>query len=192
MYNSGVTDGSKDVVDTVGGSTWYGSVQDGSAGITLEGGSGAPFVGSDSGGADGAATTSTAAMVNGNTLFTIANGPIEIISLLSICQTPNDATASTLQYQSASTLGALTQTISGASATLASAVAGSSVVWQGTALATAPVVNANGAGIIATNGGIFVPAGTIKVVIGVGSTTGTWKHYIRYRPFGANVTVTGT
>lgn len=192
MYNSGVTDGSKDVVDTVGGSTWYGSVQDGSAGITLEGGSGAPFTGSDSGGADGAAVTSTTAMVNGNTIFTIANGPIEILSLLSICQTANDATASTLQYQSAGTLGTTTATISGASATLANAAIGTSVSWQGTALATAPVINANGANIVATPGGIVVPAGTLKLVIGVGSTTGTWKHYIRYRPFGASVTVTGT
>lgn len=192
MYNATVTDGSKDIVDTVGGSTWYGNVEDGAAGVTLEGGSGAPFVGSDSGGADGSATTATAVIVNGNTLFTIAGGPIEILTLFSICQTANDATASTLQYQSAGTLGTTTQTISGASATLASAAIGTNVSWQGTALATAPVINANGANIVATNGGIIVPAGTIKAVVGVGSTTGTWKHYIRFRPLGAAVTVVGT
>lgn len=137
-----------------------------------------------------AVETSAAVMVNGLALFNIAGDPIEIIDLLSICQTANDGTASTLQYQSAGTLGATTQTISGASAVLTSAAIGTSVIMQGTALSTAPTVNANGAGIRATADAIIVPAGSIKAVIGTGSTTGTWKHYLRYRPLGPNAVVT--
>lgn len=193
MYNSGTTDGSKDIIDTVTGSTWYAKINDGAAGFTYEGGSASAFAKSDAAAlltiADNSATSATAAMVNGNTLFTVVGGPIEILSLVSICQTANDGTASTLQYQSAGTLGTTTQTISGASASLASATAGTSVILQGTALSTAPLVNANAANITAVNGSIVVPAGTIKAVIAVGSTTGTWKHYIRYRPLVSGVTV---
>jgi len=31
--------------------------------------------------------------------------------------------------------------------------------------------------------------GTIKLVIAVGSTTGTWKHYLRYKPLSPSSTV---
>ncbi len=41
IYNSGVTDGSKNVVDTVTGSTWFASVNDAAAGQVWSGGSGA-------------------------------------------------------------------------------------------------------------------------------------------------------
>lgn len=40
MYNSGVTDYTKDVVDTVTGSTWFASFNDGAAGYAISGGSG--------------------------------------------------------------------------------------------------------------------------------------------------------
>lgn len=136
-----------------------------------------------------AVATGAAVISNGLALFTVAGGPVEIVELLSIDQTANDATASTLQYQSTGTLGATTQTISGASASLANAAIGTSVIMQGTALSTAPIVNANGAGISAVPGSIIVPAGSIKAVVGVGSTTGLWKHYLRYRPLAPGATV---
>lgn len=142
------------------------------------------------GSGEAAIVTSAAVISNGLALFTVAGGPVEIVELLSICQTADDATASTLQYQSTGTLGTTTQTISGASASLASAAIGTSVIMQGTALSTAPVVNANGAGISAVPGSIVVPAGSIKAVVGVGSTTGTWKHYVRYRPLAPGAVVT--
>lgn len=134
--------------------------------------------------------TSAALISTGLVLFNIAGGPIEITELVSICQTPNDPTASTLQYQSAGTLGATTQTITGASASLANATAGTSVIMEGTALATAPLVNANGANITAVPGSIVVPAGSIKAVVGVGPTVGTWKHYLRFKPLSVNAVVT--
>lgn len=137
-------------------------------------------------------STAAAVMVNGNTLFTIAGGPIEIVDLQSVCITADDVTASTLQYQSNPTVGSA-KTISGASGTLASATAGSTVTLNQTALSTAPdiVTAANGGVQIGANvaNKMIVQAGTIKIVIGVGSTTGTWKHYLRYRPLTSGVTV---
>jgi len=134
------------------------------------------------------AKKAAATMVNGQIMFTIAGGPIKIEALVSVCETANDATASTLQYNATPTTGAA-QTISGASASLASAVAGASVALAGTALATAALLNANGPNLIANPGTIFCPIGTIDMVIGVGSTTGTWAHYLRYKPLAAGVTV---
>lgn len=129
--------------------------------------------------------SATAVMVNGNTIFTISGGPLMIVELLSVCVTANDGTASTLQYSSTPTVGSAA-TISGASASLASATAGTTIRLSPTALSTAPVIATAAAGGVqlGTNvaNRIIVKNGTITVVIGVGSTTGTWKHYLRYKP----------
>lgn len=129
-----------------------------------------------------------ATLVNGTTIFTISGGPIEILALQAVCVTANNGTASTLQWSHDPTAGAAT-TISAASASLANAAIGASVTFQGTALSTAPTVTANGACLGATRG-VVVQAGTITTTVGVGSTTGTWKHYMAYRPLSASVTVT--
>lgn len=192
FYVSGITNLSRDIVDTVTGSTWYVEGFDGAVGGSFSGGSGQAIASDDITfivqQSAAAATTGAAIISTGLTLFTVSGGPVQITGLLSICQTANDGTASTLQYQSTGTLGTTTQTISGASASLASVAAGTSVIMQGTALSTAPVVNANGAGLGETTG-IVVPAGAIKAVVAVGSTTGTWKHYIRYTPLASGATV---
>lgn len=133
-----------------------------------------------------------ATMVNGQTVFTIAGGPILIEELLSECITANDTTASTMQWQSVPTVGSAA-TISGATASLASATAGTTIRLSPTALTTAPaiVTAANGGVQLGTNvaNRVTVQPGTLKLVIGVGSTTGTWKHYLRYRPLATQVTV---
>lgn len=191
-FNTAVT---KDVVDTVGGSTWTVQGFDGISGNTFNGGSGKTPSSAGSQIANinnlqevGIVSANTGVMVTGASIFTVAGGPILITGLVSICQTANNATASTLQYEAISTLGTLTGTISGASATLASAVAGTVVALQGIALTTAPVIGTTGVELaVATP--IVVQAGTINIVIGVGSTTGTWKHYLRYQPLQTGVTV---
>lgn len=193
MYVSGTTNGSLDVVDTITGSTWYGRVDDGSAGKTFSGGSaltwGTDDVASVTAAQEaGVVSTNTGTMVTGATIFTVAGGPIQIMGLCSICQTANNATASTLQYSTVSTLGALSGTISGATATLASAVIGTVVSLIGTALSTAPVISATGVGLMTVTP-IVVQPGTITITVGVGSTTGTWKHYLRYQPLVAGATV---
>lgn len=139
----------------------------------------------------GSAASATAVMANGNTIFTIAGGPIYILCLQSVCITVNDTTASTLQYQSVPTLGSAA-TISGASTTLAAAATGvgATVTMNGAALSTAPeVVTGAAGGVAIPGGGVIVQPGTIKIVVGVGSTTGTWKHYISYFTMAPGVTV---
>lgn len=138
------------------------------------------------------ATSATAVMVNADIVFTIAGGPIRIVDLISECISANGATASTMQWQSNPTVGSAA-TITGASASLANATAGTTVRLAPTALSTAPVVVAAASGGVqlGTNvaNNITVQPGTLKVVIGVGSTTGTWKHYITYIPLAAGVSV---
>jgi len=134
-----------------------------------------------------AATSAIKTMVNGDIIFTI-HGDIEIYNLVSECQTANDATASTLQYQAVPTVGTAT-TISGASASLANAAAGTTLVLPGDAFATAPTIYANGPALAQTARGVYCPDGTIKVIMGVGSTTGTWRHYLLYYPLEPNAYV---
>lgn len=133
-------------------------------------------------------TATPIAMVNGATAFTITGGPIEIWQLGSLCISANNGTASTLQYSADGTDGAAT-TITGASSSLASVAAGTMVVAVPGTLATAAAVYTNGVGIGATVP-IIVPAGVITIVVGVGSTTGTWRHFLRYVPLTTGVTVT--
>lgn len=138
------------------------------------------------------ATATAATMVNGTDIFNISGGPIVITELISYCITANDATASTLQWQADGTVGAATA-ITAASATLASAIAGTAVAMLFTATSTAPSIYTAGVGIsraATTAAGMLVPAGIIEMVIGVGSTTGTWRHYMRYRPLARGITVT--
>lgn len=136
----------------------------------------------------GWAVKSAAVMTNGQTIFTVTGGPILIQALVSLCVTANDATASTLQYSVTPTVGSA-QTISAASASLANAAAGASVSLIGTALTTAASVNANGPNLSMT-APLFCPAGTITMVIGTGSTTGTWQHQMYFRTLGPGITVT--
>ena len=132
--------------------------------------------------------STAATLVNAATAFTISGGPIRILTIGALCITANNGTASTLQYSADGTDGAAA-TITGASASLANAAAGAMVVAVPGTLATAAAVYANGVGIAGTVD-IIVPAGVITIVVGVGSTTGTWKHFIRYKPLAENVTVT--
>ena len=127
------------------------------------------------------AATTAKVMVTGDTIFTVGTGDILIWALASECYTANNATASTIQYSVFNPATAATQTISAASASLANAAVGVSALAQLGALTNAPVITtAAGVGSFPW-GAIRVPAGCqIKTVIGVGSTVGTWKHYIKY------------
>lgn len=150
------------------------------------------------GGVDGFGTaTSTGAhiLTNGLTVFTIAGGPIRITDLASYCIVGADAAASTLQWSADGTVGAAA-TFTGASSSLAAFAAGGIVYCNLTALATAPVITqTNGVALAgpttSTGGGIYIPAGIITMVIGgADSTTGTYKHFMRWVPLASGVTVT--
>ena len=130
-----------------------------------------------------------AVLVNGATAWTVSGGPIKILDIGCVCVTANGATASTLQYSADGTDGAAA-TITGASASLANAAAGSVVASVPGTLATAPALYANGVGIAGTVG-IIVPAGIITTVVGVGSTIGTWRQFIRYMPLTPDSVING-
>lgn len=235
IYNASVTDGSKDIVDTVTGSTWYGLISDGSAGGTFGGGSAVAWgivddsssivpaqnstantyagqvignktdaaadvlgttkslvayaKGSIDIGEKAAVSSQVGVLVNGMTLFTVAGGPILITGLVSIALTANSAVGTTLQYENITTLGTLTGTISGASASLTGIAAGTTVSMVGTALTTA--LNIGTAGVaLGQTVPILCQAGTINGVVATAGT-GTFAHYIRYKPLAPGVTVTG-
>lgn len=138
-----------------------------------------------------AVLTGAALLVTGTTVFTIAGGPIHIFSLLSICMVGSDSTAATLQWSADGTVGAAT-VFTAASASRANQAAGDMIICNFTALSTAPDLVTAGVGLgpVLTRG-VIVPAGIITSTIGSGpTTTGTYKHYLRYRPLATGVTVT--
>lgn len=136
------------------------------------------------------AKTSPAVMSNGLTVFNVT-GDVLVFAVLSECYTANGATASTLQYSSTNNTTSSTATMSGASASLANAAQGVSVIAQLGALSNSPVVTgASGIGVFPW-GAIRIPGNSsIKLVVGVGSTTGTWVHYIHWQPLEDGAIVT--
>lgn len=132
-------------------------------------------------------STTAAFMSTGLTAFNIAGGPIEILAIIAECISLNDNTASTLIFTADPTNGAATN-LCAASATLADAVAGTIVNITGT-LVDAAVISVNGTAIVQA-GGLVAAAGIIALTVGVGTTTGTWKIHMRYRPLASNAVVT--
>ncbi len=139
--------------------------------------------------------TGAALLVDGTTVFTIAGGPIKVLDLVSYVIVGGDSTAATLKWNADGTVGAATD-FTAASSALTSLAAGGIVYCNFTTLATAPVITQTAGVALAgpttsTGGGIYLPAGIIKMVIGSGPTvTATYAHYLRYRPLSTGVTVT--
>jgi len=136
------------------------------------------------------AITTPAVMTNGLTIFNVS-GDVLVFAILSECYTANGATASTLQYTSTNNTTSTTGNMSAASASLANAAIGVSVIAQLGAVSNAPTVTtASGVGVFPW-GAIRIPGNSsIKLVIGTGSTTGTWAHYIHWQPLQDGATVT--
>ena len=132
--------------------------------------------------ADKALSNSAQTLSNGATLFTIANGPIAVLELMAYCTSNENSggAATTLQWSHDPTDGAAA-VFSGASASVASAVAGTTIVLQGTALSTAPTVSINGP-VLGQTREIILQPGTITSTVASGPTTASFVHYLRYRP----------
>jgi hypothetical protein len=64
-------------------------------------------------------------------------------------------------------------------------------VLDGSALSTAPAVSATSVALAQTTRGIIFMECALKLVVATGPTTGTWVHYIRYRPLQPGAYVTG-
>lgn len=134
------------------------------------------------------ATTPPKTLADGDVLF-IVNGDIQIVALSSECYSANDATATRLTYQSYSHHGVLTS-FSGQSASLASVPAGTVVMLDNTTLNSTPTVNTSGVALGIDARGIRIPHGDIRISVSGGSSTGVWKHYIRYVALEPNASVT--
>jgi hypothetical protein len=134
--------------------------------------------------------TTAAVMTNGLAIFN-TTGDILVFALLSECYTANNATASTLQYTSTNNTTSTTGNLSGTSASLANAAIGVVVTTQLGAVTNVPTVStASGVGVFPW-GAVRIPGNsTIKLVVGTGSTTGTWAHYIHYQPLQDGALVT--
>ena len=142
----------------------------------------------------GVTVTGASILTNGMTVFTIAGGFIRITDLLSENVVDSDAAASTIQWSANGTLGAAA-TITGATTTVAAVAPGGIVNCNFTALATAPVIAADGVALqgptTSTGGSVIVPAGVITLVIGgADTTTSTWRHIMRWIPLSSSATVT--
>lgn len=135
-------------------------------------------------------TTNAAVLVNGTTIFRINGGPIIVTDLISYSTTLCDGTASTLQWSADGDVGAAT-TFTGASASLAAFAAGGAIVCSFVALSTAPIITGVTGVVLsgAVSTGVVIPAGIITTVVGVGSTTGKFLHYLRYKPMSSNSVV---
>lgn len=136
------------------------------------------------------AKTTPAVMTNGLTIFNVT-GDVLVFAILSECYTANGATASTIQYTSTNNTTTTTGNMSAASASLANAAIGVSVIAQLGAVSNAPTVTtASGVGVFPW-GAIRIPGNSsIKLVVGTGSTTGTWVHYIHWQPLEDGAIVT--
>ncbi len=129
------------------------------------------------------------------TIFTVTGGAIEILNLIAYCVTTNNSNASTLQWVYDATSGSAT-TLSAASGSLASLVAGDFVMADLTLLTTVPITLSTGISamlgptttqrLVVTN----ATGGVVQVTVATAATTGTWGHAMRYRPLGRGVTVT--
>jgi hypothetical protein len=136
-------------------------------------------------------STAAAVMSNGLVIFNVV-GDIQILSLVSECYTDNGATATTLRYNVTAS-NATSATISAASASLANLTAGYAVaLTAASGLAEVPTLSSNNAGVVLNTAsrGVRIPSGTINLTIGVGSTTGTWAHYLKYEPLQSGAYVT--
>lgn len=140
----------------------------------------------------GAVSSQVGVLSTGTTIFTIAGGPIELVYIMSMCTTGADATAATLLYTTIPT-GLSAVPISLASGSIANAPVNATITYAGTGSAAACVYNAGGTALLASTvaaSAVIIPPGVINITIGSGpTTTGTWKHFIRYRVMGPGVTV---
>jgi hypothetical protein len=138
-----------------------------------------------------ASTRAPALLVTGTTIFTITGGPIHIMELISLCMVGGDATAALLAWSADGTVGAATG-FTGNSLSRASQAAGDMIVCNFTATSTAPDLVPAGVGLASVKTrGIVVPEGIITTTVTSGPTvTGTYLHYMRYKPLHRSVTVT--
>lgn len=126
-----------------------------------------------------------AVAVNGNTLFTVTGGRVIMTAILGEQTGLNDATASTLQLSHLRTdvTTPVATVLSAATASTANATAGTMYSLPA-AVGTAMVTSTNNSAAmlgLAPEYVVLAP-GSLKLVVGVGSTTGAIKWSLFYIP----------
>ena len=138
--------------------------------------------------------TAAQLLVDGQQQFVISGGPISLHILLSQCVVGGDAQAAHIRWNFTPLVGTA-GTITGASGSLANAPAGTTVRLNSTGFATVPDIGlATDTGGVAIGANVanemIIPEGTLSLTITGGpTTTGTWRHHLRYEPLCVNVTV---
>jgi hypothetical protein len=134
--------------------------------------------------------TSAATMAQAtDTIFTVAGGPIELVSLVGVFQTVNTGAASTFAIQANATAGGATA-MSIASGSTSGAAAGTMLTLPAAA-GSGTIVTTAGAQLNLFPAALWtIPVGTIQAIVGGAGTVGTVQWYLRYRPLGPGVTVT--
>lgn len=122
--------------------------------------------------------------------FTVSGGLIYVTSLIGICTAAGDATATTLKFSAVPSVGAAND-MCGASASLASAVIGTIVSVDGTAITIAlqssgPTATGNIGGMAKC---IAVAPGTINCVTANTNGTLAFQWYLSYIPLDGGVGV---
>lgn len=131
----------------------------------------------------------TARSIGAATLANIAtsglfdvSGDVWLYDILLELKTLGVPTAETIRFNHINSANAVTGFISAASASIAAMVAGSTISAQLYAIANAPIISADGAGINPeTYGHMFIPSGTMGLALaGTPGHTGTWAAYVTY------------
>jgi hypothetical protein len=139
-----------------------------------------------------AVTGTAAGLILGTTaLFVVAGGPIIIKNIFGLCTLANNTNASTLKFTMAATTGGAVD-MSAASATLASAVAGTMLTITGTFI-NATAINVPPIVLEGSQAGVVTSAvGTIQAIVGTAAVTGSWIFGISYAPLVPGATVTAS
>jgi hypothetical protein len=135
------------------------------------------------------ATTAATMTMATDDLFTIAGGPIELVSLVGVFQTVNTGAASTFQIQANATAGGAT-VMSIASSSTSGAAAGTYLVLPAAAGSAVTAVTAGAHLNLLPSELWTIPVGKIQAIVGGAGTVGTVQWYLRYKPMAPGVTVT--
>lgn len=202
MYNSGVTNGSKDIVDTITGSTWFGSIYDGSAGAPYQGGSAAAWASVSVAGISSSATTAAAGAyriaktgtITAATSFTTGASPVTLFTVTGdvVCRVYAVIVTGLTSTLATGTLAVgtsgATGTFLGATTVNGTNLNTSNSVWTGAT---------SGAGGGTTNSAVFsntalnfaLDAASSNIICTIATnsmTAGTLYFYCEWKPVSAN------
>lgn len=140
-----------------------------------------------------AVSSSIQILVDNRIIFNVISGSIEIITLYAECQSLNNSNTAQARWRSNPSVGDEV-VISGFTTLLSNFAAKTSFVLDPVTLTTVPIMNLapTGVSLGGEKTGVIVPVGSIQINMSGGlGTSGTWKHFMSYRPLSENSVVEG-